>query len=97
MNSIERSLNDQSRFIHKKSVTWRDLEGKLTCLDLETSEYFVFSSVARFIWLAINTGCSLLEVQQQVSLQYKIDTERARQDVISFATDLQNQGLIIQC
>jgi hypothetical protein len=63
-------------------------------LDLESGMYFGLDGVGKIIWESISDGRSLGEAAEVVYSEYQVDEATALADVIEFATNLVDRGLL---
>jgi hypothetical protein len=63
-------------------------------LDLASGMYFGLDGVGKRIWEAVADGNSLGQTATVIAAEYEVDDARAQADVIEFATDLVERGLL---
>jgi hypothetical protein len=63
-------------------------------LDLESGMYFGLDGVGRRIWESVEVGLSLHDTVKAIVAEYEVDEAQAQKDVIEFASDLVNRGLL---
>lgn len=63
-------------------------------LDLASGNYFGLDSVGKSVWEAISAGRSLAEAVGLIIAEYDVDEAQARSDVLTFAEDLVESGLL---
>jgi hypothetical protein len=63
-------------------------------LDLESGMYFGLDGVGKLIWESIKSGHSLSETAASIVSEYDVDEPTAQADVIAFAADLMDRGLL---
>ena len=63
-------------------------------LDLASGIYFGVDGVAKCIWESISEGHSLGQAAAVVMSEYEVDEEQAQADVLEFANDLLERGLL---
>jgi hypothetical protein len=65
-------------------------------LDLSSGIYFGLDGVGKRIWESVAEGCSLGETAALIASEFEVDEEQAQADLMAFATDLVERGLLIQ-
>ena len=65
-------------------------------LDLESGMYFGLDGVGKRIWESIGDGLTLGETVAAVVSEYEVDEGQAQADVIEFARDLVERGLLAE-
>ena len=63
-------------------------------LDLESGMYFGLDGVGKRIWESFELGNTLAETAAAISSEYDVDESQAKDDLIEFATDLMERGLL---
>lgn len=63
-------------------------------LNLETGLYFGLDGVGKRIWESIAEGINLEQVAAVIVNEYDVDEVQANTDVIEFASDLVERGLL---
>ena len=65
-------------------------------LDLRSGMYFGLDGVGKRIWESIGDGLTLAEIAAAIVSEYEVEEDRARTDVIEFARDLVERGLLAE-
>ena len=65
-------------------------------LDLSSGIYFGVDGVGKRIWESVAEGNSLGETATIIASEFEVDEERAQTDLIAFATDLVERGLLTE-
>ena len=63
-------------------------------LDLESGIYFGLDGVGKRIWESLSDGKTLVETAAIIASEYDVDEARAETDLITFATELLERGLL---
>lgn len=82
--------------LREKRVVWQRLDGDVVVLDLDTSDYLRLNATAGVLWEELAAGCSEEHLASTLSLTYRIEPDRARQDVDAFVRDVLRRGLVEQ-
>ena len=77
-------------------VLSRRVGDETVLLDLESGIYFGLDGVGKRIWETICEGKSLSEAVSFIVNEYDVGKEQAADDVITFAADLVERGLLAQ-
>jgi len=64
-------------------------------LDLASGVYFGLDGVGKRIWESVADGGSLSQVVDVIVAEYEVDEAQAEQDVLAFASDLLERGLLV--
>ena len=65
-------------------------------LDLESGMYFGLDGVGKRIWEAIGEGLTLGQTAAVIVSEYEVEEDQARANVIEFASDLVERGLLAE-
>jgi hypothetical protein len=65
-------------------------------LDLASGIYFGLDGVGQKIWEAVTEGRSLGEAATAIVNDYEVDESQAQSDVIEFASELVERGLLAE-
>ena len=65
-------------------------------LDLESGMYFGLDGVGKRIWESIGEGLTLAEIAAVIVSEYDVQEDQAQADVIEFARDLVERGLMAE-
>ena len=63
-------------------------------LDLASGIYFGLDGVGQRIWETVAEGRSLEETAMVITAEFEVDDARAKADVIAFASNLVERGLL---
>jgi len=64
-------------------------------LDLASGTYFGLDGVGKRIWETVSDGRSLAETVEVVIAEFEVDKAQAEADVLEFANDLKERGLLV--
>lgn len=87
-------LRQESRLEVAADVFAREFDGELVVLDLVRGDYFGLDEVGSRMWTALAEGRSVDEVARAIHAEYDASPEVARADVLAFAKDLVDRGLL---
>ncbi len=63
-------------------------------LDLSSGVYFGLDGVGKRIWESVAEGLSLRETAAAIASEFEVEETQAQADLIAFATDLVERGLL---
>ncbi len=86
------ALNDS--VIPSADVVVTELEGEAVLLDMETKLYFTLNSTGAFIWKAISKGLTLEQVAEQLTQEYDVCHDYAKQCVLDLVSTLLKERLV---
>ena len=79
-----------------EDVVAREVAGETVLLNLASGTYFGLNEIGGLIWkwLDEEDSCSLAEISQRITTQFKISAEQAQRDVLDLAEALAENGLL---
>ena len=89
-------MNPDTRLSIPPQVMSRSVGDETVLLDLESGIYFGLDGVGKRIWESIVHGHTLGETAAMVVSEYEVDEATAQADVIKFASDLVERGLLAE-
>ena len=63
-------------------------------LNMDSGCYFGLNSVASSIWKLIDSSKTVKDMKDEIVAQYKLEPERAEQDILGLLQDLVSEELI---
>jgi hypothetical protein len=88
-------MNNALRFrLRKNGVSWRELDGQIIVLDLESSKYVTVNGAGAVIWERLVAGASVDELVEELVESFDIDDATARSDTEAFLDDLRQRNLL---
>ena len=88
-------MDEESRYrIRKNGITWRELDGQIVVLDLESSRYVTVSGAGAVIWERLIPGASLDEIVADLVEVFDIDVATARSDSEAFLGELRDRNIL---
>jgi len=87
-------MMEKNAFSISERLIWREVNGELCVIELESGKYHIFNDIARKIWEALELKKDLDEIAALITDQFVIGFEEARKDVTDFINNLLKIGLI---
>jgi hypothetical protein len=88
------SLTNDSVVVAAKDQVSCDLDGEAAVLNLATGTYYGLDRVGATIWQQIQTPASVRDISDALVTQYEVDEATARSDLVSFLTELMQEGVV---
>jgi hypothetical protein len=76
------------------AIEWREVEGEIVALDLDSSEYLAVNRTGTVIWPLLVDGSTREELAAELAGRYEIDKAAAERDVDQFLSALSERGLL---
>lgn len=76
------------------AVAWREVDGEVIALGLESSTYFGTNSSGSLLWKRLAEGTTRAELVDALVARFEIEPERAQTDVDAFVDDVRSRGLL---
>lgn len=71
-----------------------EIGNEIALLNPETGKYHMINPIGNIIWKMIDNSISIDEIIQKLLLQYEVDEDVCRNDVIEFISNVHNEKLI---
>ena len=88
-------MSDRIR-LRKDAVAWREVDGEVIALGLESSTYFGTNSSGAVLWRRLAEGTTRAELVSELMTTFELGQGRAETDVDAFLDDLTSRGLLQQ-
>jgi hypothetical protein len=75
-------------------LSWREIDGEVVAIDVQTSTYFSANSSGAILWQMLSEGATHDELVERLTARFEIDRERAETDVAAFVGALHARGLL---
>jgi hypothetical protein len=76
------------------AIEWREVEGEIVALDLDSSEYLAVNRTGAVIWPLLVDGSTRKDLATHLAGRYGIDQAAAERDVDQFLNTLSERGLL---
>jgi hypothetical protein len=91
---MESEMNLDTHLSVPPQVMSRLVGDETVLLDLASGIYFGLDGVGKRIWESVGEGLSLGETAAAIASEFEVDETQAQVDLIEFATDLLERGLL---
>ena len=86
-------MNEHLR-LRSDAVAWRDVDGEVIALGLESSTYFGTNASGSLLWKRLAEGTTRTELVDELVATFGLEQRHAEADVESFLDDLRGRGLL---
>lgn len=76
------------------AVAWREVDGEVIALGLESSTYFGTNSSGTVLWRRLAEGTTRAELVGDLMTTFDLEQAHAQADVDAFLDDLRGRGLL---
>ena len=76
------------------AVAWREVDGEVIALGLESSTYFGTNSSGTVLWRRLAEGTTRAELVSELMTTFGLERAHAQTDVDAFLDDLRGRGLL---
>jgi hypothetical protein len=76
------------------NLVYCELDGQDVILNLDNGIYYGLDPVGSFIWNLIQSPKELIEIKDQILVEYDVDDEKCKQDLFELLNDLAAKGLV---
>ena len=88
-------MNLDTRLSIPPQVMSRLVGDETVLLDLASGIYFGLDGVGKRIWETVEDGQSLAQTVAVITAEFEVEEAQAKADVIEFASDLVERGLLV--
>ena len=82
--------------IDPNKVVWRNLDGEVIILDIDSGHYYGLNKTGSLIWNLFAQDKTLQEAIEKLSDQFKISKKAALEDTSELIATLQKEGLLLK-
>jgi coenzyme PQQ synthesis protein D (PqqD) len=75
-------------------VTWREIDGEIVAVDIQTAEYLTVNGSGALLWDELARGTTEADLADRLAGTYAISSEEAASDVGAFLASLRSRGLV---
>jgi hypothetical protein len=86
-------MSDQLR-LRPEAVAWREVDGDVIALGLESSRYFGTNASGAVLWRRLAEGTNRGELIETLMTTFGLEEAQAQTDVDAFLDDLRNRDLL---
>lgn len=86
-------MTEQLR-LRAASVAWRDIDGEVIALGLDSSTYFGTNASGSILWKRLAEGATRSELVTSLMEAFGLEHDRAEADVGAFVDELRSRGLL---
>ena len=88
-------MNLDTQLVIPPQVMSRPVGDETVLLDLASGIYFGLDGVGKRVWESVADGKTLAETVATIVTEFDVETEIAEADVLEFAKDLVERGLLL--
>lgn len=89
MTAHDRFVINSSKVVHD------NIDGEVIIINFETGNYYSLNAVGRDIWNSLESCPALIEIINQITGKYEVNSGIVKEDIILLLTDLQKEELIM--
>jgi hypothetical protein len=80
--------------LRPEAVAWREVDGEVIALGLESSTYFGTNASGSVLWRRLAQGATRAELIEALMTEFGLEQAQARTDVDVFLDDLRRRDLL---
>ena len=89
-----KEFSEGDTFELAENISWRDIDGELIVLNLQSGEYYTLNDSARSLWTPLAEGKSIGEIVGAITAEFEAPVETVRTDVNFFVNCLIKDGVL---
>jgi hypothetical protein len=82
--------------LRPEALQWREIEGEVVAVDLETSSYLGANAAGAVLWRSLAVGATKEELVALLVAEFGIDAAQAATDTDAFLAQLRESGLLAE-
>jgi hypothetical protein len=82
--------------LRPEALQWREIEGEVVAVDLETSSYLGANAAGAVLWRSLAVGATKEELVALLVAEFGIDAKQAAADTDAFLAQLRESGLLAE-
>lgn len=82
--------------IRPQGLTWREIEGEVVVLDLESSNYLSLNATGSMLWRMLDPGATREDLATRLTECFGVDPDTAARDVEAFVATCREQNLLAE-
>jgi hypothetical protein len=82
--------------LREADLEWREVEEELVALDLRESRYLAINRTGGVLWASLAEGATRDQLIERLVEEFRIERERAAEDVDAFTAALESRDLLMQ-
>lgn len=90
----DRAEEDRRIRLRPDGVSWREIEGEIVAVDLESSLYFGVNESGSVLWPLLAEGATRAELVDALEDRFDLESDQARHDVEEFLRALDGHDLL---
>ena len=87
-------MRGSAKQIRTTGVSWREVNGEVIALDLESSSYFTTNASGSLMWNALVGGATERDLAELLCQRFGIARSSAMADARAFVSVLEEHGLV---
>ncbi len=92
-DNVEQATESSVR-LRKGAVEWREIDGEIVALEVESSTYISANRTGGLLWRRLTEGTTPDELVNELTARYEVEPAQARSDVAGFLGALTARGLL---
>lgn len=89
----DRAVSEE-RITLNPQLAWREIEGRVVVISPEDSVVHELNETASFIWKHADRGCSVSEIANLLSMEFRVEATQAKSDTEELLRMLLRKGLV---
>jgi len=90
-------LTPTTVLVRAPDIIASDMDGDTVMMSIERGEYLGMGEVGTRVWRLLEQPNSIQEIARQICLEFTVDETTCQADILAFADELIQNGLIRKC
>ena len=92
--NAQSNLRSRPYLLRNRGITWRELDGEIVALDLQSSTYLKVKGAGAVVWPLLAAGTNLEAMVEAVLEVYNVEPDIARSELEAFLDKLSERKLL---
>lgn len=86
--------NDATLRLREQGLNWREIDGEVVVLDVESSHYLNLNETGAVLWVTLAEGATERQLVDKLIGEFEVDEQTARSDVQAFIVSCRENGVL---
>jgi hypothetical protein len=82
--------------VRNPDIVATEMDGDLVMMSIDRGEYFGISGVGSRVWELLGSPASVAEIVSHLTLEYDVEEDRCRAEVLDFVRSLFDRNLVVR-
>ena len=90
-------LTPESCLVRLPDLVASEMDGDVVMMSIERGTYFGISGVGTRVWALLEQPITLNQIVATICLEFEVEEDNCRRDMLAFADELLTHGVVREC